>query len=783
MFSKMSIDGLFDQHILDKSDTNNIEEWCTKETIKGIIDVMTNTYMALYDMNNRLDITVTDKYRMARDVIVPSVRIVVYWGVFLKQVQAYASLSTSTFNKVTEAQRKRIQKLITDNGGGDIPVRDLLMEDVLSNDRYFEAVELIHAFMKTRGHTLRKENKKDVSLKTLYNTPGYYTDKAQYLNELIDKASDDELLRFDLLSDSINSLPSAVDDLLFLMSLKNMTINWKANILDSFTWISYTLNEALLKLVYAVFQVPFTIKHFTDLLDLCIVMRNRESVISDDESDGPALEDLGKRIVKSLMRLTSDILDSKVVIDLEYIRYKMLRWKNSSRYRINMEGPEEDVTSRLNTFHDFEFGNPLSCSMLYAPTEIDPRGRISMLLYDIYFSEARSTGTTSDMIVTVTDVMEFDTVLGEIIEQCQAKKEIKSEPSEDMDLVDMALINFQALTTSDVKGINERTELERQNNEDEEIETRVMYETNLNEKSYKGRSKRSTVPIQNLELRSDSESDQSQRTIIIGNEKYNIDENMLLKLRSALKKQLRQHGSDDVQMVKQPRLEITNVTSPYVSKKDGVKSGNVKDSQKTDSAQDKSGDINRRNNTDNTDYVSENASRPTRRESRLTSSSEAQRENKWQDDSYLRPNRSDRERYGRGSLQDTSPIYYRDDSLSQQPRKRWSTVDRYVTVDSDSGMVRKTNNNGYSQDNDRLKRHGYSVEVYSRPVRQTDLIPKVNDVPFVKRTYMDVQRPSPNPDTIRRQYGSLGGFEGKPNDRPLGIFQHNTYDRSKSQYL
>lgn len=782
MFSKMSIDGLFDRHILDKPDTNNIEEWCTKETIKGIIDVMTNTYMALYDMNNRLDITVTDKYRMARDVIVPGVRIVVYWGVFLKQVQAYASLSTSTFNKVTEAQRKRIQKLITDNGGGDIPVRDLLMEDVLSNDRYFEAVEIIHTFMKTRGHTLKKENTKDVSLKTLYNSPGYYTDKAQYLNELIDKASDDELLRFDLLSDSINSLPSAVDDLLFLMSLKNMTINWKANILDSFTWISYVLNEALLKLVYAVFQVPFTIKHFTNLLDLCIVMRNRESMISDDESDGPALEDLGKRIVKSLMRLISDIIDSKVVIDLEYVRYKMLRWKNSSRYRINMEGPEEDVTSRLNTFHDFEFGNPLSCSMLYAPTEIDPRGRISMLLYDIYFSEARSTGTTSDMIVTVTDVMEFDTVLSEVIEQCQTKKEIKSEPSEDMDLVDMALINFQALTTSDVKGISERTELDRRNNEEEEIETRVMYESSLNEKPHKGRSKRSPVPVQDSDLRAESESDQSQRTIMIGNERYNIDENMLLKLRSALKKQLRQYGSDDVQVVKQPRLEITNVTGPYVYMKDGAKSGNVKDSRKTDSSRDESGNINRRN-TDNTDYVSENASRPTRREYRRADSSEAQRENKWQDDSYPRPDKSDRERHGRGSSQDTGSTNYRDDSLSHQPRKRWSTIDRYVTGDPESGMVRKTSNNSYSQDNDRFRRHGYSAEMYSRPVRQTDLTPKVNDVPFVKRTYVDVQRPSSNPDMVRRQYGSFSGFEGKSNDRPLGIFQHNAYDRSRSQYL
>lgn len=506
--------------VIQQSETEAIEEWCTAVAVLNIKRLMQSPPDAVYNLNLNLQIDIKATYVTTEDVLIPSIKTISYINYFLKQLSLYEAVSVSTFNKITEPQRKRIISVIQNNGGAHLNVRENLDKDVLTDDEYQHAMNTIKTFMANKGYGINdQETSMLAGLKDLYSMPAFYVPhNTRYYISLLRESTNEDGHKFVLISDDrSNILDTAIDDYMFILSLKNLTLRWKAVILDTYGWLTYSLNETVDRFAYAVLQVPTCARYWGKLIDACVFLNTRVKL--RDASLGRSLEDIYRQVVENMIQMASYLVSTQRIICLDYIKYKICSWKNPARYSIQRRMTENGPSATLVDFDDFEFENPLLNPILY---HHEDRLLPEIPKYPLYDTYIINTGFNyNDVVINMStyklDV--FDLAM-ETFETWKKKKESYQNLSRTSDELDFSEDSLS------LKNLNLRdSELESSkmkpftvmDSDDAEFKTEAAYTERVQKKNRQKARQKTHV-----------------KTVLINNEQYEIDEAALKKLRSIL---------------------------------------------------------------------------------------------------------------------------------------------------------------------------------------------------------------------------------------------------------
>ncbi|ALM25969.1 protein U14 [Proboscivirus elephantidbeta4] len=284
----------------------------------------------------------------------------------VQNFQCYGPLSSCTFERVRNSQRRYLATEFARNVTSSMDtIRLWLLQDFVSDAQYETIVNsILTAATEFAGaDVVYAEELAGTGLfdhmSGFYQCPLYVrpVDLTQYSRSLRTVTQDTDVPLI-LATDSYDTTPNIINDILFLMSIKHMAYKWRSLLTDQITWLSFRADQLVDQMVLVGIQIPPCMKY------VCNIMETVSEIRTFDPFNGPAPQGGGDRA--SLRQGPEDIDPSEklqnmvyiytrsffsfirhmlermpgVHVDLDYSRYRLSTWRNHDRYTVLQSGSQ-----------------------------------------------------------------------------------------------------------------------------------------------------------------------------------------------------------------------------------------------------------------------------------------------------------------------------------------------------------------------------------------------------------------------------------------------------------
>ncbi|UVZ34352.1 protein U14 [Elephant endotheliotropic herpesvirus 3B] len=397
------------QRFLRDEDYGFLMSVVTPECLVAITSLVEETPMSTRDLSQAfIELTAgMNLHPSVQKFIQDGISIIACMLHFLKNFQCYAPLAACTFDRLRTGQRRHLATEYARSVTSTVDVRLWLLQDFVTDEQYETAVNtILNAAVEFTGADVVQAQELACTgcfdgMQSYYQCPLYVRppDLEQYVRSLRTVLTNTDAPLVLSTDSNYESVPAMINDILFLLSLKNMSFKWRSILTDQLAWISFRADQLVDDLVQIALQIPPCMKYVCNLIEMTSDIRTcdpfdtpppkpaeRPSLRQGPEEIDPfdRLQNMAYVYIRSFFGCVRNMLQRMpgVHMDLDYGRYRLSTWRNPERYGVLQAAAHGNVFGRhpAPSIEDPD--------MYCAETAVPPR-----LFYPIY---DQHTNTTTD---------------------------------------------------------------------------------------------------------------------------------------------------------------------------------------------------------------------------------------------------------------------------------------------------------------------------------------------------------------------------------------------------